>query len=368
MNRLALLRYSILDACFASPEGTPKERLARGKGKDQEPGGNTLMFKEDLLDLVNKRLQEAIPGTKPIAMRTLEKDLVDMQRLYGVKIVKHSLHKRAWYSYATAGMSIRKGRLSSAESARLEGALAVLAKFQDVPGYAWVRGVEGRLRLAFGLVTPAGNASRKGTPGVWLDGETAWPAGAPWELLLSALAHGRWVEVEGEEGDTSFAFRPEALSEERGEVVFAGTASQKEGGWHRHVLRAGTIHSVREAGPVAGDAPAAGAWSYPLIEAIEGTIVEPQAAGEVVEMRIWFAGDALEACKNNPLPVEPTGKPEAASGGQILTFHLVPGGAWERQLWSFGPRAQLLEPMDIRARFAGDVDRMRAGYGKLFGP
>jgi len=73
MNRLALLRYSILDTCFASPEGTPKERLARGKGKDQEPGGNTLMFKEDLLDLVNKRLQEAVPGTKPIAMRTLEK-------------------------------------------------------------------------------------------------------------------------------------------------------------------------------------------------------------------------------------------------------------------------------------------------------
>jgi hypothetical protein len=367
MNRLALLRYSILDTCFASPEGTPKERLARGKGKDLEPGGNTLMFKEDLLDLVNKRLQEAVPGTKPIAMRTLEKDLVDMQRLYGVKIVKHSLHKRAWYSYASSGMSIRKGRLSSAESARLEGALAVLAKFQDVPDYGWLRGVEGRLRLAFGLVPSAGNASRKGTKGVWLDAGTAWPVGEDWERLLAGLAYGRWVEVEGEEG-SPFAFRPEALSEERGEVIFAGTAVRPEGVEHRVILPAGAIRSVREAPAEPGGSPAAGAWSYPLIELSEGTAVESDPAGETVEMRIWFAGEVLEACGNKPLSAEPTGKPEAASGGHILTFQLVPGGAWERQLWSFGPRAQLLEPMDIRARFAGDVERMRAGYGKLFGP
>jgi predicted DNA-binding transcriptional regulator YafY len=85
-------------------------------------------------------------------------------------------------------------------------------------------------------------------------------------------------------------------------------------------------------------------------------------------MRIWFAMDALSACDHAPFPGNLLCKPEAAAGGQILTYALVPGDAWARRLWSFGPSAQLLEPVELRMQLASQVEQMRAGYAKLFGP
>lgn len=366
MNRLALLRYSILDACFSAPEGTPRERMTRGRQASGEPGGNTLMFKEDLLDLVNRRLQEAVPGTKPIAMRTLEKDLVDMQRLYGVKIVKHSLHKRAWYSYASSGMTIRKGKLTSSEMARLEGALAILARFYETPGYEWLRFANGRIRFAFGMVAPsrARGTKPESDGGRWLDGGEAGPPSDVMEALLLGLATGTWMNATW--GGETRCMRLEALADEGSALVGAGTI-EVAGGFSTEVFALSEVTDVEARDVVPASAPAPFAWSFPL----RGASTDVPVAGDVgerVEMRIWFAMDALSACDHAPFPGDLLCKPEAAAGGQILTYALVPGDAWARRLWSFGPSAQLLEPVELRMQLASQVEQMRAGYAKLFGP
>ncbi len=367
MNRFALLRYSILDACFTSPEGTPRERRQRGKEAALDPGGNTLMFKEDLLDLVNRRLQEAAPGTKAIAMRTLEKDLVDMQRLYGVKIVKHSLHKRAWYSYASSGMSIRKGKLSSSEMARLEGALGVLSKFHDVPGYSWLRSIDGRLRFAFGMLKPAGAPSGLSarSEARWLSDPGALPSFDIWETLLGGLAHGTWLEMAA--GGAEQTVRIEAFSDEAGVCIGAGTSYSAARGFEPFRFRLADVTAARTAETVPSAPPEAQDWTYPLL-AHAAVAVPTEDSGEAVEMRIWFSAEALASCDHKPFPAEVIGKPEPAAGGLILNYMLVPGPAWSRRLWSFGPGAQVLEPIALRMQLAAGVEQMRAGYAKLFGP
>ena len=69
-ERNVQLRYIILDACMA--------QAARD--------ASVVWTKEALLQEVNRQLREDNPATKPIAMRTLEKDIVDMEAMYGLRI------------------------------------------------------------------------------------------------------------------------------------------------------------------------------------------------------------------------------------------------------------------------------------------
>ena len=85
INRLAFLRYIVIDECLV--EATCQNQTAADAGVVQEK----LMHKQDLLGAVNTRIAEFSAHTKPIAMRTLEKDLVDVQKLFGVNILNNGL-------------------------------------------------------------------------------------------------------------------------------------------------------------------------------------------------------------------------------------------------------------------------------------
>ena len=101
-HRHAFLRYIVIDECLVQPV-KDSEDAASGKSEEE-----SLWYKEDLLAAINQRISAFSPHAKPIAMRTLEKDLVDMQSLFGVEILKLSQNRRAHYRYAKSGMSIRK--------------------------------------------------------------------------------------------------------------------------------------------------------------------------------------------------------------------------------------------------------------------
>jgi hypothetical protein len=116
-----------LDACFVWGDPTQSDM----------PEPPKRLFKPELLERVNALLKEASPGIKPIAMRTLEKDIADMQVLYGVEIVKHSDHKRAYYAYSEFGMSIGSGALTAEEKAQLHGVLGNLSRFRGAEGFEW---------------------------------------------------------------------------------------------------------------------------------------------------------------------------------------------------------------------------------------
>ena len=75
------LRYIILDACMA-----------------QAARDNTVIWtKKALLSEVNRQAREDNPATKPIAMRTLEKDIVDMETTYGLCIVRARTKRKSTF-------------------------------------------------------------------------------------------------------------------------------------------------------------------------------------------------------------------------------------------------------------------------------
>ena len=144
INRLAFLRYIVIDECLV--EATCQNQSAHAEGV---PG--KLMHKQDLLGAVNTRIAEFSAHTKPIAMRTLEKDLVDVQKLFGVKILKLSHHRRAHYRYARVGMSIRDAALSAEQALALQQLFKQLELLRLTPGQEWWWEAESRLRVHFDL-------------------------------------------------------------------------------------------------------------------------------------------------------------------------------------------------------------------------
>ena len=134
INRLAFLRYIVIDECLA--EATCQNQTVPMPGVSRRK----LMHKQDLLAAVNARIAEFSAHTKPIAMRTLEKDLVDVQKLFGVKILKLSHHRRAHYRYARVGMSIRDAALSADQALALQQLFKQLELFRLDAGSGMVVG------------------------------------------------------------------------------------------------------------------------------------------------------------------------------------------------------------------------------------
>ena len=117
-HRLVFLRYIVIDEC-----------LFQATNQDSNAEGEKIWFKEDLLEEINTRIADFSVHTKPIAMRTLEKDLVDMQMLFDVKVRKLSRNRRAHYCYERPGMSIRHSALSTDHAMALQKLFAHLESF-----------------------------------------------------------------------------------------------------------------------------------------------------------------------------------------------------------------------------------------------
>ena len=188
INRLAFLRYIVIDECLV--EATCQNQTAADAGVVQ----GKLMHKQDLLGAVNKRIAEFSAHTKPIAMRTLEKDLVDVQKLFGVKILKLSHNRRAHYRYAQVGMSIRDAALSADQALALQQLFKQLELLRLTPGKEWWWEAESRLRVHFDLFPEEVQARSSHRPVKSVKGAEAfkeyrWPdAGRKWLPALAKVA------------------------------------------------------------------------------------------------------------------------------------------------------------------------------------
>ena len=109
INRLAFLRYIVIDECLV--EATRQNETVT------DAGGVTakLMHKQDLLAAVNARIAEFSEHTKPIAMRTLEKDIVDMETMYGLRIERGRVGGKVHLTYAADSDGIHRAHLAQNE-------------------------------------------------------------------------------------------------------------------------------------------------------------------------------------------------------------------------------------------------------------
>jgi predicted DNA-binding transcriptional regulator YafY len=138
-NKNALIRYKVLDACF------------RNTGRK--------FFFQDLMDEMEKVLNEIDPDSSGISRRQLFDDIAFMESSEGwsVDLIRHRDGKKVFYRYADPDFSINNMPLSEIEIQQLKTALEILTQFKGMPQFDWVH--EMLPKLQQGLTNPENNAS-----------------------------------------------------------------------------------------------------------------------------------------------------------------------------------------------------------------
>ncbi|MGY8942248.1 MAG: helix-turn-helix transcriptional regulator [Flavobacteriales bacterium] len=371
-SRLTLLRYHILDECF----------VVKPQDETQILDKSEILYKPDLLEKINAHLKEAVPGVKPIAMRTLEKDIQDMQVIFGVQIMKKSLKKRAYYQYAKPEMTIQSGRLNGSERARLQGAMEILARYRGMPGFEWWSDAESLIRHRFGWLSTHHSMKKLV--------RTSPATDRGMEVMLSRGKGHQWLK---QAVDALLDRRPIRLSmntpdgrrTERHSLIVEWLVEQRQGWmvcalvWDEEAQE--SFRMVLELDSITG-------WDDLLAELPEGLIesshwnwkmyianrmeLEPGLVVEPIRepdtLRIWFQESVAQGYLTEPFHSSQDMRVEQSGDGIIFQVHLVPDATFIRRMLSHGTAAQVLEPADLREQLAEEVRKMTKSYAKLFGP
>jgi hypothetical protein len=340
------------------------------------------LFKSDLLERVNELLKLASPGVKPIAMRTLEKDIADMQLIYGVKILKLSEHKRAYYAYARPDMSIGRSGLRSTEQARLWGVLNDLSRFRGIDGFGWWTEMEALMRWRFQLVEPqkgevvpimAGHESSNAmVPRVQEYRSLRWLKHAVHALQLQVPARVGFAKPNSENLERHSMLVESVVEQRSGWMVLALVWDNEAQEAFRLVL---PINAIVSWDDVLVDIPDGlkGAlpfdWSHYVDQRFElaaGVVLD--ADEQPVTLRIWFEMQTAMEYVAQPFHPSQDPKIERSGAGIVMQAYFVPNAPFRKWLLHHGATAQLLEPADLRESLGTEVQSLAASYSKMFGP
>lgn len=131
INKNAYLRYQVLDKCFSN-----RYRM---------------FFIDDLLDEVNKALEEFNGDGSKVERRQLFDDIKFMESESGFSIPLERIRqgKKVYYRYSEADFSIKNQKISDDEIETINSALMVLLRFRGIPQFEWVNEFFPKLQSAF---------------------------------------------------------------------------------------------------------------------------------------------------------------------------------------------------------------------------
>lgn len=132
-NKQALIRYRILDNCFANPQ--------------------KMYSFQDLLDCVNSGLSEINTNHENISDRTLRGDLKHLRSPEGgnapIKVYKK--YGRPYYRYSDKTFKLFNQGLNPAEVQQLKSAINMLSKIDGLPQVGWLQEMSAKLEELFFL-------------------------------------------------------------------------------------------------------------------------------------------------------------------------------------------------------------------------
>jgi predicted DNA-binding transcriptional regulator YafY len=131
INKNAYLRYQVLDKCFSN------------KYK--------IYFIEDLLDEVNKALEDFNGSGSKIEKRQLFDDIKFMESEAGWSIPLERIKegKKVKYRYSEDNFSIKNQKISDEELDAINAALMVLLRFRGLPQFDWINELVPKLQSLF---------------------------------------------------------------------------------------------------------------------------------------------------------------------------------------------------------------------------
>jgi predicted DNA-binding transcriptional regulator YafY len=134
-NKNATIRYQALDKCFRNP------------GKRY--------YIDDLIDTCNEALLDIDPNSTGVKRRQVYDDIKFMQDSKGFDAPIESIKdgRKAFYRYTDLSFSINNQPLNEQEAQQLKESLLTLSRFKGMPQFEWVDEMKARLEQTFHLKT-----------------------------------------------------------------------------------------------------------------------------------------------------------------------------------------------------------------------
>lgn len=128
ITKNAYFRYKILDNCFRN---TAKR-----------------YFIDDLIETINRALEETDPDTNGISRRQVLADIAFMgsSRGWNIDLERRKDGKRVYYRYADPSFSINNMQLNEMEISQLQSAMNILSRFRGMPQFEWMQELLPRLK------------------------------------------------------------------------------------------------------------------------------------------------------------------------------------------------------------------------------
>jgi predicted DNA-binding transcriptional regulator YafY len=376
IHRLAFLRYIVIDECLFEATNNASESEAAKEAK--------IWFKDDLLDAINERIAKFSVHSKPIAMRTLEKDIVDLQALFDVKVLKLSHNRRAHYRYAHSGMSIRNSSLSAEQALALEQLFVHLESFHFMEGQEWWWEAESRLRVHFDLFPEDSqvrlaerkiksvNAAAVFESHHWSDASRKWLpvlSKAAAKLIPVRLAY----RLKHDVPLSHTTCRIEWLTVDHEEWLIGMLSWDEEAEeMFRMLVPLKAVDSVDDVtAHFPGESHDLDGWSWSSYAAQrmglnDGIIDSKLEVSEPVQ--IWLEEPIANRFMVDPIHPSQDLRLQRAGGGVIFTINVVVDAALFRWVMQWGNQAQLLEPAEARHTLRLKAREVASLYEPMFGP
>lgn len=357
-ERNVQLRYLVIDHCLAE--------AAADEGQ--------VWTKERLLAAINKALQEDNPNAKPIAMRTLEKDLVDLAAIYGVNIVSKRRSGRVHYGYANRQERIHNGLLQRGESVMAQRFLNSLERFEGFPEWDWWTQAKMKLKGQFGLFP----GRRKARALNRIEGMRFSKDERRWYESLCEAAYSQFplrMAYAPNLGDDveRMSFLPQKLVHQADGIFVLGTAWDGEAETFFHAVVA--LDEITSLDRVAVEWPQRQgmpdfAWDRYLLHrmGVQSGIIAAKDAAPAAEVRVWVAERLAQRFLKEPMHASQDMRIETAAEGLIFNLVVVPDAAFKRFALQWGSDFQVLEPDQLRHELRLATKEVADRYAPMFGP
>ena len=339
-------------------------------------------FKEELLEELNRQLKEIHGQIKPMAMRTMEKDLVDLEARFGVQVVRSRDKGRVHYHYSSESVSIHHGQLHITERRQLKQVLDALIRLRGLSDWNWWTWTEIMIRGQLGLF-----------PGP-LRGAEAQRRLSGWEMDRGAQ---RWMLPIAE---ALYAQRPLRLTyapglgdrTERVSMVPEFMAVQSHGvfalgrgwdsdaqDWFQLIIDLNELSALDDVvveWPGSADEQGANdhtsiMWRQYLANRMDirsGVLNLGDARAEPELIRVWVAEALATRFFKSPMHGSQDMRVEEAASGVIFSLSLVPDEAFRRFALQWGKEFQVLEPAHLRIAMREESKAVADMYAPMFGP
>lgn len=329
--------------------------------------------KEALLAKVNEELISDAPNAKPVAMRTLEKDLVDIEQLYGVRIDKVRRKSKVHLRYADVHQRLHRGVLAPDEAVAVHRFLKIMERFEGMPEWDWWLRANMGLKGQFGLF----NKADQGVDAPQLVDRSMSKDERRWYAVLAeAMFTGTPLRMAyaPNMGDSSerTSFLPQRLVHETEEIFALGTAWDRESEAHFYLIV--ELVEITSLDRVAVDWPDTSergkiSWDRYVANRMglqPGIVTNDDSAA--VQVRVWVADKLAQRFLKEPMHISQDMRIEHAADGVIFNLALVPDAVFMRFALQWGQDFQVLEPDDLRHALRESTKANADRYAPMFGP